>query len=420
MLKNKIKRNLILLLDCFKSLFFLFLSLFVKRKNNRIVLGSWLGQRFADNSKYLSKYITSLKENYTVFWVGDEAIRGEVESNGLVFLPINKFKTNIILLSCKYFFCTQGIRRDISKINVYFKSKRCYLHHGMPLKRIKADDIQLLNQKKENIFLRLWRGLHRIMECICGEYLQFHFFPTSSEKHEYAYSTSMKEWGYTNSKSIKSGTPRNDYLIENKYNSEYQKNLKKTYFDSLGICNYEKRVILYLPTFRRVSNNIFSFSTLSSNKLKHLNNFLKKNNTIIIEKSHFAEKHRFVTDSLGSVFFVDRNVDVQEMMLFADAVISDYSGAILDFLLLDRPIVHFIYDYDYYKNVDSGLYYNIEDFCAGSLAYTYDELLLHLEELLNKKDCYSDRRRLIRSIYMNYENGIASKMIFETVVLNKK
>lgn len=108
------------------------------------------------------------------------------------------------------------------------------------------------------------------------------------------------------------------------------------------------------------------------------------------------------------------------MLMFTDIVISDYSGAFLDFILLDRPVIHFVYDYKYYKDVDSGLYYDIEDFGAGAITSTLEELIKELQQLLSGKDEYCCKRKYVREKYMKYEIGKSSQMIVETVIHGKQ
>lgn len=143
---------------------------------------------------------------------------------------------------------------------------------------------------------------------------------------------------------------------------------------------------------------------------------LNRYNCILIEKSHVAEKNSVKGGTLGSVFSAPSEMNVQEMMMFADVVISDYSGAFLDYLILDRPVIHFAYDYEYYKNVDSGLYYEIDDFSAGPIAYDFESLLKALDESLGGKDGYEQKRRYVMQKYMGYETGRASEQIVDAVI----
>ena len=103
-------------------------------------------------------------------------------------------------------------------------------------------------------------------------------------------------------------------------------------------------------------------------------------------------------------------------MLFADVLISDYSGAFLDYLFLDRPIIHYVYDYDFYKNTDSGLYYEIDEFMSGHVCKDPDSLLAALDEVLSGEDPYQNRRQAVRNSFMEYEKGNASETIVKKVI----
>lgn len=388
----------------------LLLSLFIRRDEKKIAIGSWLGMRYMDNSRYLAEYLDKNCPEYTVFWVGNKEIKEEVlaNNNRLIFLERNKFKSNIQLLRCKYFFFSQMHNADIASLNVYNGAVLCYLHHGMPIKKWAADG---LNQGTPST-----RGMKRkVSGWLTGSMIDYDFFVTSSPLHDATNLTALHYKGATEEKNIHSGTPRNDMLIN--YDASFAHTMKERYSASLGF-EANKKVVMYLPTYRRISKDIWTFSSLTSEQAERLNALLVKHNAVLIEKSHFAEKVSFETIEKENVKFADSKINLQEMLLFTDIMISDYSGAYLDFILMDRPVVHFAYDYEYYKNTDSGLYYDIEDFSAGEVVDTFDSVLLALDHLLSGQDDYTEKRRYVRDKYMAYEKGTASEQIINAVIRN--
>ena len=160
---------------------------------------------------------------------------------------------------------------------------------------------------------------------------------------------------------------------------------------------------------------------MKQNDLSELNKILNEHNYILIEKSHFAAVNiddkapRFTP----SIFQANVDVNVQEMLLFTDVLISDYSGAFLDFLLLDRPVIHYVYDYSFYSERDSGLYYNLDDFASGDTPSTFEQLLNSISDAVTGKDAYFERRKLVLERFMKYENGTASKSLFKRIVLGE-
>lgn len=73
------------------------------------------------------------------------------------------------------------------------------------------------------------------------------------------------------------------------------------------------------------------------------------------------------------------DIDVQELLLCAQRLVSDYSSVVCDFECMGRPVIQFVYDYDYYANDDCGFEYNFEDIAAGPLVKTEEDLLAALE-----------------------------------------
>lgn len=392
---------------CLESAILWLLSLFIKRKQNYIAVGSWSGNRYADNSRYLAEYISTNFPDYHIVWVGEKKIRDDV-LNGLPeaeFAEKDTFFANIKLLKCKYMFFSQMHNADISFCNVFRGATTCYLHHGMPIKRWGQDG---LNQTIGTANI-----LSRIVRRITGEDIQYDYFVTSSPLHDKTNCSGLAYKGCNEQKNLHSGTPRNDIYFDVPLSKI--SDMKKLYSSILGF-DPNKKVVMYLPTFRRTSTNVFSFSKLSENQKTQLFFILKKHNCVIVEKSHVAEKNTFDGESTEMIICAPSEMNVQEMMLFADVLISDYSGAFLDYILLDRPVIHYAYDYEYYKNIDSGLYYEIEDFSAGAVAYDYESLIKAIDQELSGDDRFSQKRKYVRDKYMEYEKGKASSIIVSSVI----
>ena len=68
------------------------------------------------------------------------------------------------------------------------------------------------------------------------------------------------------------------------------------------------------------------------------------------------------------------NIDTQELLLMTDLLVTDYSGCYVDFLMLDRPILHFAYDRQYYEKADRGLYFNLDEVAGGAIVGDFETL----------------------------------------------
>ena len=177
-------------------------------------------------------------------------------------------------------------------------------------------------------------------------------------------------------------------------------------------------MIIYVPTFRRSGIANESLVYRSEVESERLHDLLKKYNCVLIEKAHFAGSFNASDSNIhyDDIISCSKDVNLQEMLLFADCVISDYSGALLDYSILDRPIIHYIYDYEFYRDVDSGLYYDFSEFQAGPAARTFDELLIAIESCLSDSSTGQDMRKKVCQKFMEYEVGKASEQIISIVL----
>jgi len=84
--------------------------------------------------------------------------------------------------------------------------------------------------------------------------------------------------------------------------------------------------------------------------LEKLNDFLKKLNYVFIIKSHQNSENILKIKYSNIIDISKNNIDSQELMKYSDLMITDYSSIFIDFMLLNRPILFYAYDYEKYKN----------------------------------------------------------------------
>src|SRR5699024_10965402 len=125
--------------------------------------------------------------------------------------------------------------------------------------------------------------------------------------------------------------------------------------------------ILYAPTWRE-NNNLDSY--LNLNQIK---NSLKKNQ-ILIFRGHHA-----VVKKLGHFQFDDHIVDmtlypkVNDLLAIADVLITDYSSIMIDYSILERPIILYLCDYESYSSY-RGLYFNLKEKFPENCVFSEEEL----------------------------------------------
>ncbi|MGX8693739.1 MAG: CDP-glycerol glycerophosphotransferase family protein [Methanobrevibacter sp.] len=164
------------------------------------------------------------------------------------------------------------------------------------------------------------------------------------------------------------GVPRIDYYFENHDLNRLKEDFSKKYnIDS------SKKIVLYAPTFREEEgyNNVFDYLDL-----KKFNEALGDDYVLAL-RLHPKIKDFYKGNIESSEEYVDCSdyPSEQELMLLSDILITDYSSIMIEYAILDRPIMFFVYDLDNYLKTERGFYYDFKKTVPGKLVYSSDELI---------------------------------------------
>lgn len=132
--------------------------------------------------------------------------------------------------------------------------------------------------------------------------------------------------------------------------------------------------------------------------------------------------HAYTNTLLGIVFnyFIRDYTNypsVNDLFKVADILISDYSAAMADYSILERPIICFGYDYDSYAKT-RGLYVDLESMLPNGVQRTEDEVI----DLLHKMD-YAKQSEMTRDMIKNkytYLGGKACEICVNNVFKDYK
>lgn len=203
------------------------------------------------------------------------------------------------------------------------------------------------------------------------------------------------------------GLPRMDYYFEDHDLDKLKRDFCKKYNVSS-----DKKIILYAPTFRdnEKYNNIFNFLDLEK-----FNNVLG-DEYILALRLHPKIKN-FSNEDISSNFqYIDVSdfENEQELMLISDMLITDYSSIMIEYAILNKPILFFTYDLDSYLNNERGFYYDFKTTVPGPIIYTSDDLI----KIIDSGDF--DKSKISDFVMTQFDeiNGESSKRIVD-YLLNK-
>lgn len=368
------------------------ISYFFPRNKNRWVFGSWFGNQISDNSLAMYDYVKSHNPQLELVWIARNPEKFNLDCK---IVKRNSFKGIFYIATARVAFFNQGYF-DLCTFNLLARAYKVQLWHGVPWKKICNDAID----SPKNFIEKLTKWF------VC-KLAKYNLYITPSDSYaviaQSAFNTSANCI-------LKVGQPRNKVL----YDTAFREKSKKNLIESCGMKG-DHKIVAYMPTFRDKKTKTESF--FEPSLCQPINQLANDLDFIVIEKSHFQDISRECESLLSNGrIFLRPDLDAQSLLAGADVLITDYSSCFFDFLICDKPIIHFAYDYDYYKNKDRGLYYNIEDVACGTIATNHKELLAAVKENLRNPNLEQKRRQKNRTKFIEYESNDSCKRIMDFIL----
>lgn len=387
---NIIKRRL----QYIKKICLINLSSFKKRDPNLYVFGSWFGEKYADNSKYLFKYFLQKGEN--AYWITkSEDVYNQLKKDGLPVAMAYSDEGKRLCSEAGYIVTSTALS-DINE-NVIGGATRIDLFHGIPLKKIMYDD---------EVGGKMLTKSQRVHEVLTRRALRDYYVFSSSDTVSQSIRTAFR---VDDKHILRYGLPRNDAFFD--------ESLRKIKFSELEY----KYVISYLPTHRNVGKTPIPIDKLFN--LKKLDEFCRENAILFVIKKHFYHNSE-KTDLKGYTNIVDltgQSYDTQELMFNSDVLITDYSSCYIDYLLLNRPIVFYSYDLEDYLKTDREMYYRYEDVAPGEICTDYMQLYDALNTIVEGGFIISANQERVRDLFFAKENqDIVSDQYYQFMKTHRK
>lgn len=254
--------------------------------------------------------------------------------------------------------------------------------------------------RPEQNFIELWHG--------CGykgrqpgeqRVIQFDYCVTTGPKYAKELTT---HYLCTPDKLKPLGYPRNDWFRTDKTNAA-------AYAERIRREKNASALVIWMPTFRKSRVDRISTETIIGDtglplagteaELRELDDFCREHGIVILIKTHVLQAETDIAyDKLTNIVLADNevlkkeNVNLYELMAHTDALLSDYSSAAVDYLLLDKPMGFILTDFDEYEKARSWCYDNVKDYMPGHHIYTAEDLRIFLSDVAEGRDAYAEAR----------------------------
>jgi CDP-glycerol glycerophosphotransferase len=258
-------------------------------------------------------------------------------------------------------------------------------HHGTPLKKM---------------------GLDQRDSPVSGARIDFEGMMRRCSRWDYSvsanpFSTLVWEHAYPlRYESLETGYPRNDVLA-----NATEEDVARARA-SLGV-GPDETVVLYAPTHREYHDGYVPTLDLAT-----VAEALGPDH-VILSRAHYFYEHAGRGD--GQVRDVSAHPSVEDLMLAANVLVTDYSSIMFDYAVLDRPIVIHAPDWEVYRTL-RGTYFDLMEQAPGPVTRTEAELA----RALQSGDMAAEARASFRARYCSLEDGDAAERVVRRVWLGEQ
>ena len=202
------------------------------------------------------------------------------------------------------------------------------------------------------------------------------------------------------------GLPRTDLFADPDRRARAVARLRERYGLPDG-----RRIVLYAPTFRGDSVGQARYDDLLD--LRAMHDVLGDDHAVLLKLHPFVRDALTIDPELAS-FAIDASADpdLNELMLVADLLVTDYSSAIYEFALLGRPIAFLAPDGDAYRE-ERGFYLDFPSDLPGPVFETTPDLAAAI-----RADAFDlERVRAFAAASFDVVDGRSTARIVDEVLL---
>jgi CDP-glycerol glycerophosphotransferase len=349
----------------------------------QILFSSFRGNQYSDNQRVISEYIFNNYPEIEINWV----LNSNKNPYGLVpsYVKRVKYGTRQFYQALSQSFCF--ITNNEIRPNIVKRENQLFIqtwHGDRGFKKVlyddlgETDDVYRSNVVRDNFLTDF---------CVAG-----------SVYGERRYRSAFRYSGEI----LKVGMPRNDKLLN------FSKNEASEIRKRLGVPE-NKKLIMYAPTYRDDKKG----KACELVNLHEVLAWLERETGDDWVGLYRAHRLGAGIGSDNKVFDVSDYPDASDLLVIADAMITDYSSIAGDFLLLNRPIVLAMFDLDEYKANGRDLNCSLED-CGFAIAKNSQELynLLLVSVRENRMLGYDKAMKY----YNVMETGCATKVVCDRIL----
>lgn len=349
---------------------------------------------YADNARVFCDYIRDDERfgGVRIVWlVGSKAAEGAVRSEGLDCLRLrygaNGFRSAFFAGRARYVFFTHGFFPSYYRI------------------------------REDQTVVNLWHGCG--YKYVAPTHIPFTFALVPGELFV---DVKAKSFSCDRDKILPIGYPRYDRMLNPRMDAGEVR--RALYLPEGG------KLVLWLPTFRKSTRVDYAEGDIegelglplvrSLGELLELDAKCSELGVCLVVKRHpsqVAYAIEKVAPRLTSIRFITQedlssaHVDLYELFAASDALISDYSSAAVDYLLLDRPLAYVLDDFDEYEKARGFCLEDVKQFMPGAHILETRGMAGFLAHVAGGEDEFALRRAKLSGVVHNICDNYCERLV---------
>ena len=315
-----------------------FISSLIPVKKDLVIFTGTSISTYNENSRYLYEYLVKNQELSPVWMTNSTIVYNYLDNKKYPVVWHKSFLGLWHYMRAGVVIATGMSYPSLLKF-VGNKTVKIWIGHGVGVKGTNSADSGPFKSS-----LQLVKKMHMF------DYVNF------TSKHVSLYQGKL-QYLLPKHKIIVLGYPRCDNLLDKRHTDKAhtKKSILKRF-------NYEihgnEKFILYSPTWRPKQNSFtFPLSKIDNFNFLEFDSWLNENDIyflISVHPSEFGNLKDFSNCNNIRYLPQDHLIDITQLLPEIDLLITDYSSISADYMLMNRPVIYVMPDYDYYFN-ENGL-----------------------------------------------------------------
>lgn len=205
---------------------------------------------------------------------------------------------------------------------------------------------------------------------------------------------------------IRCGLPRNDALVNRDTPDDVAQVRAR-----LGL-PADRRILLFAPTYRTRGPGTRAYQPLD---LRLLAAHLGDDWYLLRRRHYYRQPHdielrlRYFARDVSSV------MDVNDLLLASDALLTDFSSVMFDYALLRRPMLFYTPDLEHYSTVDPTTYVDLREVAPGPVLETSEQVVDALTRIDEVAHHHAERHAAFLERFAPLEDGRAASAVVRAV-----